>query len=93
MQPDPHPNRPGSERFLPLAGRSKRIRCARERDKERVALGVDLDAAVRRESLAQDAPMLRQRSRVALRAQLVQELGRALHVGKEEGDGAGRKLA
>ena len=40
------------------------------------------------EGLAQDAAMLPQRLRVLLGAQLVQELGRALHVGEEEGDGA-----
>ena len=45
------------------------------------------------ERRAQNPPVLQQSLRVAFGAQLVQELGRALHVGEEEGDGSGRKIA
>jgi hypothetical protein len=51
-------------------------------------LGVDLDAAVAGERLAQDAPVLRQSLGVGLRAELVQKLRRTLDVGEEEGDGS-----
>ena len=44
------------------------------------------------ERLAHDAAVLGERFRVRL-AQLVQELGRALHVGEEERDGPGGKVA
>ena len=39
------------------------------------------------------APVLGERLRVALRPELVQQPGRALDVGEEEGDGAGGKIA
>ena len=63
-----------------------------ERDEERVPLGVHLDAAVRRECLAERTPVLGERLRVGL-TELVQEAGRALDVREEEGDGAGGKVA
>ena len=39
-----------------------------------------------------DCPVIGERSCVLLRAELVQQRRRALDVGEEEGDGAGRKL-
>jgi hypothetical protein len=51
-----------------------------------LGLRVDLDAAVARERVAQDMPVLREQLRVAL-AVLVEQPGRALDVGEEEGDG------
>ena len=36
--------------------------------------------------------MLRERLRIRTRAQLVQELCRALHIGEEEGDGSGGEI-
>src|ERR1700682_1763917 len=65
----------------------------RERDEERVTLRVDLDAAMRGERFAQDAPMLGERLCVVSGAERVQELRRAHDVGEEEGDGAGREIA
>ena len=91
VQPDPQPNRPVRE--LPR-DRSRGLEGARRRregDEERVALRVHLDPALRRARLSHDPPMLREHLRIPLRAQIVQELGRALHVREEEGDGAGRK--
>ena len=63
-----------------------------ERQEERVALGVDLDAAVAGERVAQHAPMLRQRLGVALPTQVVEQARRTLDVGEEERDGAGGEL-
>ena len=64
-----------------------------ERDKERVALRIHFDAVVANERLTQSAAMLRQRIRVGLGTQLLQEPRRALDVGEDESDGSGRKLA
>ena len=52
-----------------------------------------LDAAVGAESLSKDASVLAKRLRVLLGAELMQQLGRALHVGEEKRDGAGREVA
>ena len=65
----------------------------RESDEEGVALSVHLYTAVLDESRAQDAPVLGQRIRVRVRAELVQQPSRALYVSKEECDGAGRNVA
>jgi hypothetical protein len=92
VQAHPDANWPRAELPLALAGRRERIPRPRERDEERVALGVDLDPAVPPEGLAERASMLGQRIRVGI-AELVQQPRRALDVGKEEGDGAGRELA
>jgi hypothetical protein len=92
VQADPHLNRPGGERLGELPCRCQRSLRRREGDEEGVALRVDLDAAVAGEGLAQRAPVLRERLRIALCSQLVQELGRALHVGEEEGDRPGREV-
>ena len=86
VQPHAHADR---SRLEPLArrlrGRRRSSRC-RERDEERVALRVDLDAAVRGRRLAHDAPVLRERVGVARRPELVQQARRALDVGEEERD-------
>ena len=87
-----HPHRQ-LELLLRLARGLERARRGREGDEERVALRVDLDAAVPLERLAQDAPVLGERARVVLRAELVQKPRRPLDVGEEEGDGAARQLA
>jgi len=69
----------------PLRLRTDRV-AARGRS---YATATDLDAAVGAEPRAQDAPMLRERLGILSSAQLVQQLGGALDVGEEEGDGAG----
>ena len=56
-------------------------------------LRIDLDPAVGPERIAQDAPMLGQRVGISRRAQFVKKLRRALRIGEEEGDGAGREIA
>ena len=92
MEPHPDADRPGRERVLPLAGRGDGARRGREGDEERVALRVDLDAAVRGEGVAQHAPVLGERLRVRLGPERVQQPRRALDVREEERDGAGREL-
>ena len=57
-----------------------------ERDEERVAVRIDLRSAVSDERLAQYAAMLRERMRVPIGAQLVQQPCRAFDVGEEEGN-------
>ena len=64
----------------------------RKRDEEGVALRVDLDTAVRRERVPQESSMLRERVRVRIRAERVQQSRRSLDVGEEERDGAGREI-
>jgi hypothetical protein len=61
----------------------------REGDEERVALGVDLDAAVGRERGAQLAPVLGERLAVRVRAEAPEQACRALDVGEEERGRAG----
>jgi hypothetical protein len=65
----------------------------REGEEEGVALGIDLDTALCGTRLPHDPPVLGECPRIRVGAELVQELGRALDVGKEEGDGASRKIA
>jgi hypothetical protein len=77
------------ERALGLRGRRRCVHRARESDEERVALRIDLDAAVAGEGSAQDAAMLRQHLGIVL-AELVQQPGRPLDIREEEGDGARR---
>ena len=86
-----HPHRQ-LEPLLRLARGAERAGGGREGDEERVALRVDLDAAVPLERVAQDTPMLGERSRVVIRAELVQEARRPLDVREEKGDGAGRQV-
>ncbi len=59
-----------------------------KREEERVALRVDLRAALLRTRLAHDSSVLGERRRVFLGAELVEKLGRAFDIGEEEGDGA-----
>ena len=50
VEPHAHADRPAAERRLPVGGGRDRVGGARERDEERVALRVHLDAAVPREA-------------------------------------------
>ena len=83
VEPHADADRPVAERRLPVGGGGDRVGGARERDEERVALRVHLDAAVPRESLAQHTAVLAQQLRVAL-AVLVQQPRRALDVREQE---------
>ena len=87
---DAHPNRE-LEPALRLLGRGQRVGGPGEGDEERVALCVDLDAAVTLERLAQHAAVLFQQPGVGLPV-LAQQPGRAFDVREQEGDGAGREL-
>jgi hypothetical protein len=60
----------------------------RKCDEERVALRVDLDAAVLGGGIADDAAMRSERLRVSLGPELVQQPRRPLDVGEEERHGA-----
>ena len=82
----------GAPRRLSVAGGGDRVRCARERDEERVALRVHLDAAVPRKRLPQHTAMLAQQCRVPF-AMLVQQPRQALDIGEEERHGSAGKIA
>jgi hypothetical protein len=80
------------ERLLRLARRREGAGRRGKRHEERVPLRIHLRAAVSLEGLPQDVPMLGERLRVLLRADLVQQPRRALDVGEEKGDGAAGQL-
>ena len=92
VQADPDLHLPGCERTREGGGGHERSRRGREREEEGVTLRVDLDAALVGAGLADDAAVLGERIGVRLGAELVQQLRRALDVGEEKGDGAGRKV-
>jgi hypothetical protein len=73
------------------SGGRHRAGCRREGHKEAVALGVDLDATVIGKRLAHQALMLGQDPRIGV-AKAQEQLGGALDVAEEEGDGAGRQV-
>ena len=97
---DPHPHsqlpalRPalGRERPLPVQGGRDSVARRGERDEERVALSVDLVAAVTREGIAQEAAVGRERIAVAL-PELVEKRRRPLDVREEKGDRSRAELA
>ena len=90
--PDPHLDSLGpllvAHGPLERNGGSDGIRGAPERDEERVALGVDLLAAVRREDAAEQHLLVGEQLAVPLPAEPFEQARRALDVGKDEGDGA-----
>ena len=83
---------PGASASVIAGAAASRSRRGWEREEEGVSLRVDLDAALGRARLAHDPPVLGERLRVGLCAELAQELRRSLDVGEEEGDGAGREV-
>ena len=72
---------------LRIRCRRRRVAGAREDVEEGVALRVDLLAAVPRERIAHEPPVVLQRRRIPV-AQLSDESRRPLHVREQEGDGA-----
>jgi hypothetical protein len=64
----------------------------REGDEEGIPLGVDLDPALGGAGGTDHLAVGGERLRVGLRPQLLEQPGRALDVGEEEGDGAGGEL-
>ena len=90
--PDPHrePGRPPVAGQAPLGGHRgpDRRHRAGERREEGIAFGADLDPVAVPDRLAQDRRVLVAHRPVAV-AQVLQQPGRALDVGEQEGDGPG----
>ena len=88
---DLHASRPplGGDRPLRLDVHSEGVDRARERDEERIALGVDLEAVPFRERGAQEPALLGEQVGVFL-PQAFQQPGRTLDVREQERDRAGR---
>ena len=80
MEPHADVDRAGCERVPPVEGRIHRLAGGRERYEERVALRVDLDAAVGGERRAKRAAVLGQCLRVRLRPERVEQPRRPLDV-------------
>ena len=93
VQAHAHADRSRLEPFARRARRLRRSSGCRKGDEERVALRVDLDAAVRRRRLAHDPPVLGERVGVPRRPELVQQPRRPLDVGEEQRHRSLRKLA
>jgi hypothetical protein len=93
VETDPHGDRAGRQRLGEGTSRADRSRSGRKGEEESVSLRVDLDSTLGRTRFPDHKPMLGQRLRVGLRSELVQELRRALDVGKEEGDSPRGKIA
>jgi len=92
VEAHPDLDRTAGQRPLGFRGCADRVRGPGERDEESVALGVDLDPAVRGDGSADDPAMLGQGLRVRI-ARLAQQPGGTLDVGEQEGDHTGRQLA
>ena len=93
MDTDTDVYRAGRQVLEALLGRRDRVQRRRKGDEERVSLGVDLDASVTGERLAQDPPVLLERLGIGRRPEIVQERGRALDIREEERDRASREVA
>jgi len=72
------------ERLLPGRGRRHRSRGVRECIEKRIALGVDLDAAVCCKRRAEKHAVVRERLDIAVLAEFVDQPRRSLNVGEEE---------
>ena len=92
MNADPNANGSCGERVLCVGGRDHRVRRARERGEDRIVLRSEFDAAVSYERLLERPPVRTEQLGVT-RSHLLQQPRRALDVGEEEGDRAGRELA
>ena len=92
VQADANVDRAGRQRLRERGCSRESAGRRREGEEEGVALGVDLDPALGRARLPDQPTVLRERLGVRLRAERVQEPRRALDVGEEERDGAGREV-
>ena len=81
-----------AERRSQRRGGRKGAGSRREREEERVTLRIDLDSAAGHARLAYRPAVLSQSVGVGVRPQLVEQSRRALDVGEEEGDRAGREI-
>jgi hypothetical protein len=77
-----------TQRALRLDGGCHRVACPREREEERVALRVDLGAAVGAERLPHDPPVVARDAAELLVPEFLQQARRALDIGEDERDGA-----
>jgi hypothetical protein len=87
-----HANRPPGEGPLCIHCGGHSIRCSREGDEERVALGVHLGASMIGKCFPKHLTVARESLGVGI-PELLQKLGGPLDVGEEEGDGSGREVA
>ena len=92
VESHPDADRPIGQASLCVRGRGGRVRSARERHEERVALCVDLDATVGRAGRAHDPTMIVECGAVPV-AELVQQRRRALDVREEKCHHSSRELA
>ena len=92
VQADADTDRSFEQRVLAGERGGRGSRRGREGDEEGVALRVHLDATMRRESHAQYPPVLCERLRVGVGTKRVEQPRRALHIGEEKRDGAGRQV-
>jgi hypothetical protein len=92
VQPHTHAYRPAGKCTLAVRSSGQRVRCAGERDEERIALCVDLEALMLGKRASESPAMLVQRLPVVV-AELVQQPRRALHVREEQRHDTGRESA
>ena len=87
VEAHPHTHRPSAQRNLRFLRGRDRIRGTSKGHEEGISLRVDLDAAVARNRVPEQAPVLGQHLCIPV-PQLMQEPRRALDVGEEKGDGS-----
>ena len=92
VQPHPHSHGCRSQESLAELRRRRGVRRGAEDHEERVSLRVDLGPAVLRERLAEECPMRGEQVGIGGTV-LVEEIGGALDVREEQGEGAGREVA
>ena len=92
VQADTNMDRAWGERLSRRGGRRCRGRCRGEREEEGVPLRVHLDSVVCLAGRSHDPSMHRERLFVRLVPDLLEQPGRSLDVGEEEGDRAGREV-
>src|SRR3954469_11446539 len=90
MDADPNTHRPIRSHDLP--GGRDRVGGTGKGDEEGVTLGVDLDPVMTVDRASQGSPVVGEEIGVS-RPVLMDQPGRALDIGEQEGDGAGREVA
>ena len=92
VEANAEPHRPRFKRRGDRLCSGERLRRGGKGEEERIALRVHFDTAPSKTHLAYDVSVLEERLPVRIRAKLVQNLRRALHIREEESDSAGWKL-